>query len=103
MKAFLTVLYFLFVCANAVLWLIIDLDAKAIAKRYLKNGWTVSPEAKHVPLGVKLKTQLTPIVLTFIPIVNILVFFAIVPNYEMVAEFMIDSAKKMMIPPAATE
>ena len=103
MKAFLTVLYFLFVCANAVLWLIIDFDAKAIAKRYLKNGWTASPEMKHVPLGVKLKTHLTPIVLTCIPVVNILVFFAIVLNYEMVAEFMMDSAKKLMIPPAATE
>ena len=103
MKAFLTVLYFLFVCANAVLWLIIDLDAKAIAKRYLKNGWTVSPEAKHIPLGVRLKTQLTPFVLTLIPIVNALVFFVIVLNYEMVADFMMDSAKKMMTPPAATE
>jgi hypothetical protein len=103
MKAFLTVLYFLFLCANVVLWLVIDFDAKATVKRYLKEGWTVPPEAKRLPLGLKLKTHATPIVLTCVPILNIIVFFAIVLNYEMVAEFMMDSAKKMMTPPAATE
>lgn len=103
MKAFLTVLYFLFVCANVVLWLIIDFDAKAIAKRYLKDGWTVPPEAKRVPLGSKLRTHIAPIMLACAPIVNVLAFFAIVLNYEMVAEFMMDSAKKMMTPPATTE
>lgn len=103
MKAFLTVLYFLFVCANVVLWLVIDFDAKAIAKRYLKDGWTVPPEAKRVPLGSKMKTNIVMAGLTCVPIVNILAFFAIVLNYEMVAEFMMDSAKKMMTPPAATE
>lgn len=103
MKAFLTVLYFLFMCANVVLWLVIDFDAKATVKRYLKEGWTVPPEAKRLPLGLKLKTHLTPVVLSCLPIMNILVFFAIVLNYEMVAEFMMDSAKKMMTPPAATE
>ena len=103
MKAFLTVLYFLFVCANVVLWLVIDFDAKATVKRYLKEGWTVSPEVKHMPLGLKLKTHLTPIVLTCVPILNIIVFFAIVLNYEMVAEFMLDSVKKLMTPPAAME
>ena len=103
MKAFLIVLYFLFVCANVVLWLVIDFDAKTIVKRHLKDGWTVSPEAKHLPLGSKLKIHVIPIVLTCIPIVNTLVFFAIVLNYEMIAEYMIDSAKKMMTPPAATE
>lgn len=103
MKAFLTVLYFLFVCANVALWLVIDFDAKATVKRYLKEGWTISPEAKHMPLGLKLKTHLTPVVLTCVPILNIIVFFAIVLNYEMVAEFMLDSAKKLMTPPATTE
>lgn len=103
MKAFLTVLYFLFVCANVVLWLVIDFDAKAIAKRYLKDGWTVPPEAKRVPLGVKLKNYVSPIVLTCVPILNIIAFFAIVLNYEMVAEFMTDSAKKLMTPPATME
>lgn len=103
MKAFLIVLYFLFVCANVVLWLVIDFDAKATVKRYLKEGWTVSPEVKRMPLGLKLKTHTTPVLLTCIPIVNILVFFAIALNYEMVAEFMVDSTKKMMTPPAATE
>lgn len=103
MKAFLTVLYFLFVCANVVLWLVIDFDAKATVKRYLKEGWTISPEAKHMPLDLKLKTHLTPVVLTCVPIVNVLAFFAIVLNYEMIAEFMMDSAKKMMISPTVTE
>lgn len=103
MKAFLTVLYFLFVCANVVLWLIIDFDAKATVNRYLKEGWTVSPEAKRRPLGLKLKTHLTPVVLTCVPILNVAVFFAIVLNYEMVAEFMLDSVKKLMTPPAAME
>ena len=103
MKAFLIVLYFLFACANVVLWLVIDFDAKTTVKRHLKDGWTVPPEVKCLPLGSKLKTRITPIALTCIPIVNILVFFAIALNYEMVAEFMIDSTKKMMIPPATTE
>lgn len=103
MKAFLTVLYFLFVCANVVLWLVIDFDAKATVKRYLKEGWTVSPEAKYMPLGLKLKNHATPIVLTCVPILNIIAFFAIVLNYEMAAEFMTDSAKKLMTPPATME
>jgi hypothetical protein len=103
MKAFLTVLYFLFVGANVVMWLVIDFDAKATINRYLKEGWAVSPEVKHMPLGLKLKTHLTPVVLTCAPILNIIVFFAIVLNYEMVAEFMVDSTKKLMTPPATME
>ena len=103
MKAFLTVLYFLFVCANVVLWLVIDFDAKATVKRYLKEGWTVPPEAKCAPLGSKLRTHIAPIMLTCLPIVNILAFFAIVLNYEMIVEFMMDSSKEMMAPPATIE
>lgn len=103
MKAFLTVLYFLFVCVNVVLWLVIDFDAKATVKRYLKEGWTVPPEAKCVPLGSKLRTHIAPIMLTCLPIVNILAFFAIVLNYEMIVEFMMDSTKEMMAPPATME